>query len=78
MFTIGQGTYHQLRKALGMPHQAGGKEMPAEEPAPAEESCALIAKPRPGLMLLVGYGGFVVIIWLMMLKPFKITKYLSG
>jgi hypothetical protein len=70
MFTIGQGTYHQLRKALGMPYQAGGKEMPAGEPAPVEESNALIAKTRPGLMLLVGYGGFVVIIWLMMFKPF--------
>jgi len=57
-----------------MPYQAGGKEMPAEEPAPAEESTALIAKPRPGLLLLVGYGGFVVIIWLMMFKPFKIAK----
>ena len=45
-------------------------EAPVEEPAPAEESSALIAKTRPGLMLLVGYGGFVVIIWLMMFKPF--------
>ncbi|MCJ7534021.1 MAG: hypothetical protein MUO57_00635 [Anaerolineales bacterium] len=70
MFTIGQGTYHQLRKTLGMPFQAGTKEMPAQEPAPIEESYALIAKTRPHLMLLVGYGGFVVIIWLMMFKPF--------
>ncbi|UCE00581.1 MAG: hypothetical protein JSV42_07660 [Chloroflexota bacterium] len=70
MFTIGQGTFHKLRKALGMPYQAGGREMPAEEPAPVEESKALIAKTRPHLMLLVGYGGFVVIIWLMMFKPF--------
>lgn len=30
----------------------------------------LDAKTRPGLMLLVGYGVFVVIIWLMMFKPF--------
>ena len=44
--------------------------MLAEEPASEEESAALIAKTRPGLMLLVGYGGFVVIIWLMMFKPF--------
>lgn len=70
MFQVGQSTYHQLRKTLGMPYQAGGKEMPAQEPAPIEESYALIAKTRPHLMLLVGYGGFVVIIWLMMFKPF--------
>ncbi|HUV27378.1 MAG TPA: hypothetical protein VMW34_08425 [Anaerolineales bacterium] len=70
MFQVGQSTYHQLRKTLGMPYQAGGKEMPAQEPAPIEESYALIARTRPGLMLLGGYGGFVVVIWLMMFKPF--------
>jgi hypothetical protein len=70
MFTIGQGGYHKLRRALGMPYQAGSKEMPAEDPEPVEASLALIAKTRPGLMLLVGYGGFVGIIWLMMFKPF--------
>ena len=70
MFQIGQGTYHPLRKALGLPYQARGKEMAAGEPAPEEESFALITKTRPGLMLLVGYGGFVIIIWLMMFKPF--------
>ena len=66
MFTIGQGTYHRLRTTLGMPFQAGGKEMPAQDPAPVKESYALIAKTKPHLMMLGGYGGFVVIIWLMM------------
>ena len=70
MFQVGQSTYHQLRRTLGMPFQAGSKEMPAQEPAPPEETTALIARTRPGLMLLVGYGGFVVVIWLMMFKPF--------
>lgn len=70
MFTIGQGTYHQLRRSLGMPFQAGSKEIPAQEPAPVEESYAIIAGTKPGLMMLVGYGGFIVVIWLMMFKPF--------
>jgi hypothetical protein len=70
MFQIGQGTYHPLRKALGMPYMARGRDMPAGEPGSEEESRALITKTHPGLMLLVGYGGFVVIIWLMMFKPF--------
>jgi hypothetical protein len=70
MFKIGQGTYHPIRKALGMPYMARGRDMPAEEPASEEESQALIAKTNPVLMLLVAYGGFVVIIWLMMFKPF--------
>jgi hypothetical protein len=70
MFQVGQGTYHPLRKALGMPYMARGRDMPAEEPGSEEERASLIAKTRPHLMLLVGYGGFVVIIWLMMFKPF--------
>jgi len=70
MFQIGQGIYHPLRKTLGMPYMARGRDMPAEEQASEEESQTLIAKTSPHLMLLVGYGGFVVIIWLMMFKPF--------
>jgi hypothetical protein len=70
MFQIGQSTFHPLRKALGMPYMARGRDMPAEDPAPVEERNALTAKVSPHLMLLVGYGGFVVIIWLMMFKPF--------
>jgi hypothetical protein len=70
MFQIGQGTYHPLRKALGLPYMARGRDLPAEESASEEESRALIAKTSPGLMLLVGYGGFVLIIWLMMFMPF--------
>jgi hypothetical protein len=70
MFHIGQGTYHPLRKSLGLPYQARSREMPAEEPAPEEDSLVIIAKTRPWLMLFVGYGGFLVIIWLMMFKPF--------
>ncbi len=31
--------------------------MPVEEPASEEEGAGLIAKTRPGLMMLVGYGG---------------------
>lgn len=71
MFQIGQSTYHPIRRAMGMPYLARGREMPAEEPAPEEERKALIARSmNPYIMLLVGYGGYVVIIWLMMFKPF--------
>lgn len=70
MYQMSLGTYHPLRKALGMPYMARSREMPAEEPASEEVRAALLAKNRPLLMLLVGYGGFVVIIWLMMFKPF--------
>ncbi len=69
MFQIGKGTYHPLHKALGLPYMARGRDMPAGEPAPEEESFALIAKTRPKLVLLIGYGGFGIINQ-MMFKPF--------
>lgn len=71
MFQMSRSTYHPIRKALGMPYLDGNKEMPAGEPAPEEERKAIIAKSmNPYVMLLVGYGGYIVIIWLMMFKPF--------
>lgn len=70
MFTIGQGTYHPIRKAFGMPYMARGQEMEPGEPLSEEERSALIEKTNPWLMLVVGYGGFAVILWLMMFKPF--------
>jgi len=70
MFVIGQGTYHPMRKAFGLPYMQKGKEMPSEEPVSEEERQALVAKTRPWEILLVSYGGFVVILWLMMFKPF--------
>ena len=70
MFVLGQGTYHPMRKAFGLPYMHKGQEMPAEEPVSEEQRAAMIAKTRPWEMLLVAYGGFVLILWLMMFKPF--------
>lgn len=70
MFVLGQGTYHPMRKAFGLPYLQGGKDMPAEEPISEDERAALVAKTRPWEMLVIAYGGFVVILWLMMFKPF--------
>jgi len=67
---LGQRTYHPLRKAFGLPYQRGSKEMPAETPLPEEERAKLIAATKPGLMLWVGYGGLIFVLWLMMFKPF--------
>ena len=70
MFVLGQGTYHPMRKAFGLPYMHKGQEMSAdEEPVSEEERAALIAKTRPWFMLWVAYGGFAVILWLMMFKP---------
>jgi hypothetical protein len=70
MFVIGQGTYHPIRKAFGMSYMRGGKEREPEMPLPEAERNALIAKTNPWSMFLIGYGGFMVILWLMIFKPF--------
>jgi uncharacterized membrane protein len=70
MFVIGQGTYHPMRKAFGLPYMQKGKELPAEQPASDEERAALIAKTRPWEMLIIALGGYIIIIWLMVFKPF--------
>jgi len=70
MFILGQGTYHQMRKAFGMAYMQKGQEMEPEQPVSEEERTALIAKTRPWEMLVVAYGGFVIILWLIMFKPF--------
>jgi len=70
MFLLGSRTYHPLRKAFGLPYQQGKEEMPAEEPLSEEERVGLIAATRPMELLVVGYGGFLLILWLMIFKPF--------
>jgi hypothetical protein len=70
MFYLGQKDYHPLRKAFGMPFRDLKGEHPAEEPAAEAEREALIAATKPHLMMLVAYGGFAFILWLMMDKPF--------
>jgi hypothetical protein len=70
MFVIGQGTYHPIRKALGMPYTSRGQEMSPEEPLPEAERNALIARTNPWSMLVIGYGGFMIVLWLMIFKPF--------
>jgi uncharacterized membrane protein len=70
MFILGFKNYHPLRKAFGMPYRGTKGEFPAEEPLPEEERTALIAATRPMELLVIGYGGYVLILWLMIFKPF--------
>jgi hypothetical protein len=62
--------YHRLRKVLGMPYFEENKDRPALPPGSEEEISAVQATLRPGLLVAVGFGGIVLIAWLMMFKPF--------
>ena len=70
MFVLGYRTYHPLRKAFGMPYNEGKKVIPAGEPLPEEERSALIAATKPMELLVVGYGGYILILFMMIFKPF--------
>lgn len=65
------GTYlRNLRLAIG---QRPGNAKPEEpDPVPVDDAqlAALQASRRPELLLLLGAGGFLVILWLMMFRPF--------
>lgn len=62
--------YHKLRKVLGMPYFEGRGDQPAIEPASEEEILAVQAKLKPVPLAVLGFGATLVILWLMMFKPF--------
>lgn len=70
MTVISNRSYYPLRTALGMPGPWDKEEGPPGEPASDEEISALIKAGRAHLMTLVGVGGFLIILGMMMFKPF--------
>jgi len=70
MTTLGSGYYGQVRKAAGLQFMEGTRPHPPLEPASPEVIDALLARGRPMLIAVIGFGGIAVIAWLMMFKPF--------
>jgi MFS family permease len=70
MAIFGAGIYGEARKAAGLPYQIKGKPFPAEPAKSDEEVFSILAKSNPVLLTVIGYGGFAVITWLMIAKPF--------
>lgn len=70
MYGYGTPYYIRVRHALGMTAPQDKKGTPAPEPLPPDELAALLRSARPEILALVGGGGLVVIIWLMLMKPF--------
>ena len=65
------GTYlRNLRVAIGQRPRNAKPGDPDPVPVSDAELATLQAGNRPELLLLLGAGGFVVILWLMMFKPF--------
>lgn len=70
MAIYGSRYFNNLRKAVGLSWRDGNKEIEAQEPTSQEEIDAIIQSGKPIQLMIVGYGGFAVILWLMMYQPF--------
>ena len=70
MWLLASKSFHRVRKAAGLPYLDGTKEHPPVEPASPDELKALLKAENPNLITLVGIGGWAVILWLMIFKPF--------
>lgn len=70
MAVFGATAFGEIRKVAGLPYRVKGKPFPAESAKSNEEIYAATAKVNPTLLLVIGYGGFAVIAWLMIAKPF--------
>ena len=70
MTIFGTGFYGQVRKAVGLEFFENWRPHPPIEPASAEEIDSLLSRSQPVFLTLLGYGGLLIILWLMMFKPF--------
>ena len=61
MYFWGSRIYGAARKAMELPSEPSGSN---------EELFAILKKSNPVLLTLIGYGGYAIIAWLMMFKPF--------
>ena len=70
MAPLGSGFYGRVRNAVGMKNYRDPKDTPPPEPASPAELDALLASSRPFLLLGIGGIGLLLILLLMIGKPF--------
>ena len=70
MTPLGIGHFNRIRVALGLRTRDLKKDQPDPIPASDADLAAALASRRPEQLLLIGGVGFVVILWLMMFRPF--------
>jgi hypothetical protein len=70
MYAIATRFFRQLRAAVGIASGSGRRDAPVPEPL-GDEAIVAIARQSPVVPLaVVGFGGLVMILWLMVFKPF--------
>ena len=70
MYALASRYYSRVREAVGMRSYQTPKDAPDPTPVSAEELALLVDSRRPDVIGLVGIIGLLIILWLMMLKPF--------
>ena len=70
MYPMGSGYYAKVRHAVGMKASSDRRDAPPPDPASPEALDALLTSPRPWVLLGMGGGGVLVILWLMLMQPF--------
>jgi hypothetical protein len=69
MYSRASSWFRDLRRAAGQAYETGKGAQPAERPD-AARLATLTASSRPMEIAAIGYGGLVLILWLMVMKPF--------
>jgi hypothetical protein len=70
MYAVATPYFRSLRAAVGIKSQYGPKDAPEPVPLPDAEVIALAARSPVAVLSAVGVGGLVIILWLMVIKPF--------
>ncbi len=70
MYGLASRYYARVREAVGLRTYGMSRDAPDPVPVGPDELAALLDTRRPELIALVGFGGFLVLIWLMVVKPF--------
>jgi NADH:ubiquinone oxidoreductase subunit 2 (subunit N) len=71
MYLLATPYYDRVRIAVGVPTYQQKKKGIAPGPeAKDEELATLLSSPRPVVVALIGAVGLLIIVWLMVLKPF--------
>jgi MFS family permease len=70
MYLVATPYFRTLRGALGIKSQYGPKDAPEPVPLPDADVVALAARSPVAVLSAVGVGGLLLILWLMVIKPF--------
>jgi hypothetical protein len=70
MYMVATPYFRSLRSALGIRSQYGPKDAPDPVPESDAAVAAIAARSPVGVLSAIGAGGLVIILWLMVVKPF--------